>query len=429
MVALVLVVAAVVVVLVQRHQLIANLDGSLEQRADTLFEAVNNDPTAALANSNAEDRFVQLLDADGDLLASTVNLDGRPVPIELPEAVGQRSFTSSDIPLEDDAYRVLVRRTETSAGDRVLVVGENIDDVQDSTRVLAFTFAGLIPIVVMLLAALAWALVGRTLEPVEAIRRNVDAIGIDELDHRVPDPDTGDEISRLASTMNNMLGRLEKSSSLQRQFVADASHELRSPLTRIRSILEVDLAVADVDLRSTADTVLHEAIELQHLVDDLLFIARHDSPSTVVEMRPVDLDVIVDTEVQRARERVSVQIDMSEVSAANLDGSAAQLARLVRNLLSNAVRHAASKVLVRLQETRDVVQLTIDDDGPGIPADDRVRVFERFTRLDDARAMSTGGAGLGLAIAREIALVHRATIEAGESDLGGARLTVTFETP
>ena len=425
--AVVLGVAAVVVVVAVQRELRDNLDRSLAQRADQVEVAVLSDPATGLANSDQEDRFVQVLDARGAVIFSTDNVAGSDALVDLP--IGrQEATTRSDLPLEDDRFRVLIRRFDLDDGTNYVVVGENIDDVTDGVRALVVTLAIVFPLAALALVAAVWWLVGRTLRPVEEIRREVESIGLDRLDHRVPAPGTGDEIDRLAATMNDMLARLQSSAEVQRRFVADVSHELRTPLTRMRTTLEVDLSEPGADLDVTARGVLDDAIDMQALVDDLLFLARRDAGTGDVRLRPTDLDVIVDEEVRLVRAETTVRVDMTGVSAAVVDGDARQLARLVRNLLSNAVRHAASLVMVTLVELDDArtgeVMLRVDDDGVGIAPEDRRRVFERFVRLDSARSGRDGGTGLGLAIVADIAAAHGGTVDVVESSLGGASFVV-----
>jgi signal transduction histidine kinase len=234
----------------------------------------------------------------------------------------------------------------------------------------------------------------------------------------------------LATTMNAMLARLEESAGRQRRFVSDASHELRTPLARIRSTIEVELAQTDdqrskSSLESTCRSALDEVVAMQDLVDDLLIVARNDTGGVRRESKLVDLDVIVDEEVRQVRPASNIRIDMTRVSAATVTGDASQLGRVVRNVLTNAVRHAASRVELTLAEREDV-ELLIDDDGPGIPVDDRQRVFERFVRLDEARTQADGGAGLGLAIAHDVVVAHGGTIAVMDSPIGGARVVVTL---
>ena len=421
--AVVLTACAIVIVVVVQRELQHNLDASLARSADEVINSLT-DSGSNLVNSAPEDRFAQLLDGDGQVLLATGNLAGRPAVVPLP-AGDQQASTHSDIPIEDDVYRVLIRRFTVDGDVRWVVVGQNIDDAQDAMRSLVTVLAVSIPTAVLILALIVWWLVGRTLRPVEAIRREVAGVGLSDLDRRVDVPGTGDEIDRLALTMNDMLARLQASAARERRFVSDASHELRTPLTRMRTTLEVDLERADGDLGAACRSALGDVVEMQHLVDDLLFLARHDHGGDMVEPDLVDLDVLVDDEV-RAHRGAEVAIDMSAVSAGTVRGSASQLARLVRNLVGNARQHARTQVEVRLVEHDDSVEMTVDDDGPGVAPGDRERVFERFVRLDESRAVDDGGTGLGLAIAREITVSHGGTIEMGDSPLGGARVTVSL---
>jgi signal transduction histidine kinase len=284
---------------------------------------------------------------------------------------------------------------------------------------------------VLAIIGVVWVLVGRTLRPVEQIRTQVASIGMRQLDRRVPVPPSGDEIARLAATMNDMLARLETSVRRQQQFVADASHELRTPLTRMRTELEVDERDPQrSDPAATRRSQLDEIAGLQRMIEDLLLLARSDAGTTATETEPVDLDDLVLDEVDAAQigparnaASPAVRVDASGVSAAQVSGSPQELRRVVRNLLDNARRHARSVVAVTLDERAGEARLVVGDDGPGIPPEDRVRVFERFTRLDESRT-GAGHAGLGLAIVQEIVSRHRGRVTIDDSPLGGARVTV-----
>jgi signal transduction histidine kinase len=276
------------------------------------------------------------------------------------------------------------------------------------------------------LAGLIWWLVGRVLRPVEAIRAEVDRISASRLDRRVPVPPTTDEVARLAATMNAMLDRLAGSSERQRRFVADAAHELRSPLARLRTELEVDTAhPSSADLATTHAAVLAQTVVLQRLVDDLLLLARGDAGALAVQARPVDLDDVVE---RAAEGRRGIRaIDTRAVRPAQVGGDEAQLARAVGNLLDNAVRHARTDVTVSLEvDAQGAVALTVADDGPGIPSEASDAVFERFARLDDARSADDGGAGLGLAIARDIARRHGGDLTLLDGGPLGARFLLTL---
>ena len=244
----------------------------------------------------------------------------------------------------------------------------------------------------------------------------------------MPESGSGDEIDRLARTMNGMLDRLEEGSSRQRRFVADTSHELRTPLTRMRTGLETqvadDVEAADV-LRSS---LLEEVRSLEATVEDLLTLARLDASAAPVERAPLDLDDLVGREVMRLRATSEVEVEMTGVTGAATVGDQGQLGRVIRNLLDNAERHARSTVRVACREEPDGTVVEVADDGPGIPESERARVFERFTRLDEARSAGSGGTGLGLAICRAIVEAHGGTIAVSDSDDGGACFTVRLPT-
>ena len=282
-----------------------------------------------------------------------------------------------------------------------------------------------VPLLIALVGFAVWYLAGRALRPVEAIRAEAEEITGTTIHRRVPEPATDDEVGRLARTMNAMLDRLEESSQRQRRFVSDASHELRSPLASIRANLEVALRNSDrADWPAVAGRALAEDERMENMVTDLLDLARLDETTegTPIESLPeVDLDELVLDETVRPHR---VPVDTTRVSAGRVHGRREQLARVVRNLLDNADRHARSRVALALQNGDGTVELTVDDDGPGIPADDRERVFDRFTRLDDGRARDAGGLGLGLAMVKTIVEGHGGTIEIDDAPLGGARVAV-----
>ena len=250
---------------------------------------------------------------------------------------------------------------------------------------------------------------------------------------RVPVPAADDEVSRLASTMNRMLDRLEASAVRQRRFVADASHELQSPLAAARADLEVALTHPDrTDWRETAGELLDANRRMERLVRDLLFLARVDAGAARPPAVPVDLDDVVLSEAAGIRWDRSVdgsdghtRVDTSHVSAAAVCGRRDDLVRAVRNLIDNAARYAASAVHIELTSDDGTATLIVADDGPGIADVDRERVFERFGRLDDSRGRHAGGTGLGLAIAKEIIEAHGGTIRV-ESVSRGARFVVTL---
>lgn len=249
--------------------------------------------------------------------------------------------------------------------------------------------------------------------------------GATELDARVPVPQGDDEIARLATTMNSMLGRLNHSMDQQRRFVADASHELRSPLATIRAAHEIGaLHPENRDWAATTDDVLAELDRLDVLVASLLLLARADEHALRFKVADVDLDDIVLTESRRLRSMGEVAVTV-EAPPVRIKGDQTAIARALRNLTDNAARHATQRVGITLSTDGRIAKLMVDDDGPGIPADQRDRVFERFVRLDASRSRDSGGAGLGLSIAREICHLHGGTLTVEDAN-AGARLVITL---
>jgi signal transduction histidine kinase len=269
-------------------------------------------------------------------------------------------------------------------------------------------------------------IVGRALRPVEAIRAEVEAISESTMHRRVPEPGSGDEVDRLARTMNAMLDRLETSSVRQRRFVSDASHELRSPIAAMRTQLEVALQPAGAgfaDWPQVATSVLAEEARLEDLVTDLLLLASIDEQSLRAdEATPVvALRAVAGAQADRSR-RVPVELSEGEPVAVAVRRDLME--RVIANVVDNAARHARSGVRVIVSQRDHRARLVVDDDGPGIPQEDRTRVFERFARLDDARARDGGGAGLGLALVKAIVERHGGRVSIDDSPLGGARVIV-----
>jgi signal transduction histidine kinase len=320
------------------------------------------------------------------------------------------------------------REVDAPDGHYTVWAAAPVDEIQRSVNAVRGALWTVLPALVALVALAAWWLVGRALHPVEAIRAQVDEISGTTIHRRVPEPVSQDEIGRLARTMNAMLGRLEAASTRQRQFVSDASHELRSPVTAIRADLEVALTEGErADWPAVATAVLAEESRLEALLADLLILAAGDEAPVPTAGATVDLAALARSEARRPH-AVPVTVDAARNGTATVAGRSEQLARVVTNLVDNAARHARTKVTVTVARAAtpagDCVRLTVDDDGPGIPAADRERVFERFTRLDDARARDEGGTGLGLAVVRSIAERHRGTAHVEAGPLGGARAVV-----
>ncbi|MFJ2557375.1 MULTISPECIES: sensor histidine kinase [unclassified Streptomyces] len=316
-----------------------------------------------------------------------------------------------------EQYRFATVEATDRTGRTVLVhAGASLADRQSAVNTTAAAMLLGLPVLLLIVGGVTWLVTRRALRPVEGIRSEMAAITASEdLSRRVPEPATHDEVARLARTTNETLTALEAAVERQRRFVADASHELRSPIASLRTQLEVGHAhpgLLDVP-GAVADTV-----RLQQLAGDLLLLARLDAGERPGRTR-TDLGALVREEVsQRATDRIPVAVRARE--GFDVDGSRGQLARVLGNLLDNAQRHAAGSVEASVRRVGAWVVLAVADDGAGVPEAERERIFERFVRLDDARSRDDGGAGLGLAIARDVAERHGGTLTVGGAPSGGA---------
>ncbi|MET0458138.1 MAG: ATP-binding protein [Ilumatobacteraceae bacterium] len=312
--------------------------------------------------------------------------------------------------------------TTLSVGGVTLATASPLDAVRDTivaTRRLLWIIG---PALVALVAGLAWLLAGRALRPVHAVTSRVASIGSGSLHERVPVPASQDEIAELARTMNGMLGRLESATSTSRRLVSDASHELRTPVSVMRTVLEVAHRTTDADWDATSAVLLDELDRMQGLVDDLLLLARGDERAfshTAFSVADVARDVAART--RRVPVDVTVGGDVDPVL-----GDEHAVRRAVDHVVANAARHAASRVHVDVDADEHEVTVRVDDDGPGIPVDQRDVVVRRFVRLDEGRTRDGGGAGLGLAVTADVAAAHAGRLEIGDSPLGGARLTLVL---
>ncbi|MEU8262463.1 ATP-binding protein [Micromonospora sp. NPDC048999] len=382
---------------------------------------------------------VQVVDAQGRIRAASIDAD-RLVPMLRPDQLraGQRQRLVVDgrrVGLAGPV-RVVTVPAGTPAEPLTVLVAKSMADVRHSLYVVRALLLVGFPLLVAGLAVVAWRVVGATLRPVEALRSGAAEITGRAGPGRLPVPAARDEIQRLAVTLNDMLDRLEASRARQRAFVADAAHELRSPLTNMRTELEVARRLGDAtDWPTVADNLLADTDRLSRLVDDLLLLARLDEQparpdgSAARAVGPVELGELL--------RGVAARYPSPPVRLASppgplwTEGDQGELRRVLVNLVENALRHAHGEVVLAVTGPypdppvpgqRGAAPaagayhlVTVTDDGPGIPAADRERVFARFTRLDDARARDDGGAGLGLAIVRE--LVRRA---GGSVDLADA---------
>jgi signal transduction histidine kinase len=297
-------------------------------------------------------------------------------------------------------------------------------DATIGALVRSLLFGG--PLLLALVASVAWYLVGRSLRVVGDLQREMEQIAFGTLDRRLEEPRTKDEVARLVVTLNRMLDRLADGARRQREFIGDASHELRSPIASIRTQLEVALShPGATDWPRVAGGANAEVIRMQKLVDNLLRIARLDESrgASPYPSQEVDLDDVVRSESAALRD---TKVGLSGVSPARVWGIEQDLRRIVRNLLENAERYGGGRIEVSLSRKGSRARLEIEDDGPGIPPEQRALVFERFTRLEESRSRAGGGAGLGLSLARGLVEAHGGEIWIEEARIGGARLVVSL---
>ena len=421
--AVALVVSGLALLGVVRRTMIDNIDTSLALRAADLG-ALTASGVAPRDITIPDDgtSFAQII-LNGDVIASSSNVRGQP-PVDT--LTDSSQITVRQTSGEEETFRILVTEQNSPAGPVTIAVGTTLADMERTTRVTAWTLTFSGAILAALAGAATWAVVRRSLRPVDAMRAEVAEISVGGLDRRVSQPATDDEIRLLADTMNDMLGRLESGTRAQQEFVSAASHELRTPIAVIRHVLEVARTSDHPNWLHVADSVLEEDARMERLVDDLLLIARTGSRAASTDhWRAIDLDDIVFEEARRVPS--SKHLDLANVSAGQVHGDPDLLRRIVRNLLDNALRHAASTVAVELDSADGRVVVAVDDDGPGIAPDDRERIFERFVRLDESRTRSDGGFGLGLAIVAGLVASLGGDVWVETSPgLGGARFVVSL---
>ncbi|GGV43031.1 two-component sensor histidine kinase [Streptomyces longisporoflavus] len=447
-VAVALVVAGAAVLLSLRDSLTDQASGQAESAARGVASQLAGNTAYGDLDLDDEDHPVQIVDGDGRLVAATEDLQRisgtgvgavKPGPASSapPKSDGDDDADSeSEAPefgeVSDDDPRVTtgsatvdgetadyrfaeVEVSTDKKGDLTVYAGASLAAQQSAVSTALTSMLIGFPLLLAVIAGVTWLVTRRALRPVDAIRSEMAAITASEdLARRVPEPDTHDEIARLATTTNETLAALQTSVERQRRFVADASHELRSPIASLRTQLEVGAAHPEL---LDVEGAVEDTVRLQELAADLLLLARLDAGERPGEGR-VDLAALAREELsQRTRDRADVRMDLKNAEVA---GSRSQLARVLGNLVNNAQRHASSHVTVSTRADGGWAVLEVADDGDGVPQDERDRIFERFVRLDDARTRDDGGAGLGLAIARDVAARHGGTLTVREAPGGGA---------
>ncbi|WP_203998676.1 sensor histidine kinase [Virgisporangium aurantiacum] len=390
---------------------------ALQRSVDAAAESTAHDVAALTAEGELPDpvpvaggQLVQVVDAEGRVRSASVGADRLVSLLQPDELAAARKGEHQYVDGNRVAVEGPIRVVAVPVGDDTVVVGRPVAEVFHSMGVLRGHLLVVYPLLVIAMGVLGWRVLGAALRPVEQLRVGAESITGSRRDDRLPVPCSEDEIQRLAITLNGMLDRLSTARARQRAFVADAAHELRSPLTAMRTELEV--AGRHGVPPDLVPDLLADVVRLSRLVDDLLLLARADDAAPSKDrFAPVDVaDVLREAHDRCRGARVPVDLLVADGLELIALGEHDALLRAVANLLDNAVRHAAGRVTLTGYAEAGSAVVEVTDDGPGIPAPDLERVFDRFTRLDDGRARDEGGSGLGLAIVRELIRRHDGSV-------------------
>ncbi len=416
------------------------LDITVNRTLDNEAAATADDVAALIGRGTPPDplpisgaQVVQIVDSAHRVVDGSVNAD-RLTPLLHPDELA-RALTGMPVSVSGSRtgvsgpLRVSARAAGPASASVSIVVALQVSEIRRGLDVLRLALLISAPILLALLGLIAWYVIGWTLRPVEALRKGAQRISGTGQTERLQVPESADEIAALAVTLNEMLDRLSAARRRQRAFVADAAHELRSPLASIRVQLEVAERIGDGG--DLAGELLADVERLSAVVEDLLLLARADDDARG-PARPVVFDGLeLIREIAAARPKSEVTIDVDDGPTIEVRADRGEIRRAIDNLVDNGVRHARARVLLSVATAPGEVVFGVIDDGPGIDPADRDRVFERFTRLDDARDRDAGGSGLGLSIVQEI--VRRAggrvTLAAATSDPAGAGLAARIHLP
>jgi two-component system, OmpR family, sensor kinase len=408
------------------------LDRELQLRAQDLAALVAQ-PQSTLANDSSSrvvergESYAQLVTPEGRVVDATQPLGRTPVldQAEVRAASRRPIFVDKhSVPGLNEPSRVLAVAVVRDGRPRVLIVGATSQN--NAETLAAFRTELLIagPIALILASILGYLLAGLSLRQVEAMRRRAASITAETPGERLPVPATGDELQRLGETLNELLERLEGAIAREREFVADAGHELRTPLALLRTELELALrqATTPAELRDAIRWSSHEAERLSQLAEDLLVIARADRGQLALQREQLDVRTLFDTVASRfdwrAAELAKV-VRVTDCPAATVSGDRLRLEQALANLVDNALRHGGEAIELCARVNGEAAELHVRDDGAGFSPEFAARAFERFTRADTAR--SGDGAGLGLSIVRTIAESH-----GGSAQIAGADVWISL---
>lgn len=407
------------------RQIQASFDEALlEQAADRVALIDQGATVESLITPVGYEEIVAAIAADGTVLA----LAGAEVPpnvANVPLGVSDLLVAEIEDGEGPELEEIRVALAEATNGVRILVGNEGETAATARSAVRNMLLA-VIPLTALAGAVVAWFVTGRALGPVKRMRSELDEVVEAGDGRRVTEPGSGDEVDELGATINTVLERLDDQTLRQRRFVADASHELKSPLANARAIIDTAQAQPDDEefLRVTSG-VGSELNRLRALVDDLLFLAQTDEGAPR-QVRATDLADLIFDEAERVAATSEKRIDASGVAPVQVMVEPSEAARAIRNLVENAERFASERVTISVIESDTLATVVIADDGPGIPAADRDAVFERFGRLENDRGRAAGGTGLGLSIVASIATANGGSVVLSDAPTGGAEFALSF---
>lgn len=428
--AVVLVALGSFVFLRMQAELIAAVDAGLRSRADVLLARVGE---GGLIGGGAlvegDEAFAQLLDAGGRVLQSSDGLTGAPL-VDPNDVAGETVVERTVATVEETVPARLL--AVAVAGGGALVVGASLEDQQDALGLLLAQLMIGGPVAVALASLVGWLVAGAALRPVERLRIEAEAISGSEPGRRLAVPATGDELARLGESLNRMLGRLDEAVERERRFVGDASHELRTPLANLKAELDLALRRARTpdELVGALRSAAEETDRLTILAEDLLVLARSEGSRLPLRREAIDAARLVrDTVASFAGRALELGVSLATTGAENelrayLDP--ARLRQALGNIVDNSLRHTprGGQAAVELRREGDSLVIEVADTGDGFDPTFLDRAFEAFSRADEARSRTHGGAGLGLAIVRAVADAHGGSVEAGNRPGGGASVTM-----
>jgi heavy metal sensor kinase len=396
---------------------------------ESLLQIINSNNLAAWQGPTT---FIQVDTTRGYPIARSPNLGSISIPPNTsltskhPRAFRQITVGTTPFLIEDRLLR-------SGSFSVVVHVAESLNELNRTFAQTSRTILLILAVATILVVALSILLASQAIGPITRLSRAMHEIGSERLDRRLPGAQRHDEIGELTRSFNDLLARLQEAFARERQFISDASHELKTPLTSINANAQMLLRWGDRDdtiRRESLETIRHESAALAEMVNGMLMLAKADRGDAIPK-EPVSLSLVAQEALRNAAPRAAEKHLYLELDAPSpsplVEGDPHLLRQLVSNLVDNALKFTEEGgVTIRIGESLHDAWINVIDTGPGVPEDELAHVFERFYRADKARSREVPGTGLGLAIVRSIARVHGGDIVAQRTPLGGASFLVRF---